>query len=78
VATSFKQIKPEFERLRAFVLNDLDRIVDRDVGGNYAAVALIVCGHDAIADLRDGRANAGQLPFADALPSAWRPVAPSL
>jgi hypothetical protein len=77
MAVAFEQIEPELRRLREFVLNDLDRIVDQPVGGNYAAVAVVLCAYDAIANL-GGAANAGEIPFADGLPEAWTPVAPTL
>lgn len=74
----FEQVEEDFRRLRDFVLDDLDRITGQAVGGNYAAAALIVCAYDAIASLRDGRSNRGELPFGETLPPDWRPVAPSL
>jgi hypothetical protein len=41
IAIPFERIESDFRRLRDFVLNDLDRIVESDVGGNYTATALI-------------------------------------
>src|SRR3954453_10317838 len=78
MAVTFEQTEPELRRLREFVLNDLDRIVDQPVGGNYAAVAVALCAYDAIANLEGGANARGERPFADSLPQAWRPVAPTL
>jgi hypothetical protein len=78
MAIEFDQIEASFRQLRDFILHDLERIVDQEIGGNYAATAIIVCAHDSIANLRDGKANAGERPFAETLPEEWRPVAPSL
>ena len=78
MAVTFEQIEPELRRLREFVLNDLDRILDQPVGGNYAAVAVALCAYDAIAKLEGGANARGERPFADSLPQAWRPVAPTL
>jgi hypothetical protein len=77
MAMPFERIEKPFVELRDFVLNDLDRLTSQEIGGNYLAAALIMCAHEAIADLRDGR-PLGELPFADSLPPKWRAVAPSL
>lgn len=76
MAMPFERIEKPFVELRDFVLNDLDRLTSQEIGGNYLAAALIMCAHEAIADLRDGR-PLGELPFADSLPPKWRAVAPS-
>ena len=75
MAVSFEQIEPELFRLRDFVLNDLQRIVDQDVGDNYAAAGLISSTYDALGDLRGVGSD---VPFAEQLPQQWRPVAKSL
>jgi len=41
VAPTFEQIEDDFLFWRNFVLEDLDRIVSQDTGGNFAAAALI-------------------------------------
>lgn len=51
MAPPFDQIEPRLHRLRAFVLNDLEGVVGREVGGNYAATALVVSAYDALGDL---------------------------
>jgi hypothetical protein len=75
LAPSFEQIEPAFAELRDFVLNDLQRIVSQEVGGNYAAAALISSAYEEVARLRE---QAKHVPFGDRLPVQWRPVAKSL
>ena len=75
MAPRFEEIEPKLRELRAFVLNDLESVVDREVGGNYAAAALIVSAYDALGDLRKEK---GAVPFEEQLPATWRPVAKSL
>ncbi len=71
MAPTFEQIEPELVELREFVLNDLQRIVDQDVGGNYAAAALISSAYEELARLRK---EAKHVPFRERLPEQWRPV----
>ena len=78
MSVAFAQIETEFNRLRSFLLNDVERILGLEPGVNYAAAAVIACGFEALADVRDGKSNAGEAPFAETLPRNWRPVAPSL
>jgi hypothetical protein len=78
MAIPFERIEQCFVELRDFVLNDLDRIASQDIGGNFAACAVVVCAYDAIAALRDDAKNAGEVPFCETLPPEWQPVAPSL
>lgn len=78
VSVTYEQVAADFVRLRDFVLGDVERILTLEPGANYAAAAVIACGFEALADVRDGHRNAGQRPFAETLPAAWRPVAPSL
>jgi len=75
VAPPFDQIEPRLHRLRAFVLNDLEGVVGREVGGNYAATALVVSAYDALGDLSK---KEGWVLFGERLPAPWRPVAKSL
>lgn len=70
----YETIRPEIERLRNFVTTDLDLIVSQDIGGNYVAASLITCVCDAIAYLKYGVANQGELFFAELLPDDWKPV----
>jgi hypothetical protein len=78
VSVAYAQIRAEFTQLRAFVLNDIERMLRLEPGVNYAAAAVIACGFEALANVRDGHKNAGQRPFAETLPADWRPVASSL
>lgn len=78
MSVSFAQIETEFERLRDFLLNDVERILGLEPGVNYAAAAVIACGFEALANVRDGKSHAGEGPFAETLPREWRPVAGSL
>lgn len=43
-----------FERLRQFLLTDLDRIIGQEVGGNYAATTLIAVGCEILGKLKYG------------------------
>jgi hypothetical protein len=78
MAVPYETIKPEVERLRDFVTNDLDRLVSQDLGGNYLAAALITCACDAISFLKYGQRNRGDRVFAEILPDLWKPVAKTL
>lgn len=76
MAVTFEQIEPKLRRLRDFVLDDLQRIVDQPVGGNYAAVAVVLCAYDAIGNLEG--AGKGEISFAESLPGEWKPAASTL
>lgn len=78
MAVPYETIKPEVERLRDYVTNDLNRVVAQNVGGNYLAAALITCACDAISFLKYGQRNRGDLIFAEILPDLWKPVAKTL
>ena len=75
MTVQFSDIEEDFGELRGFILNDVDRIVSMEIGGNYAAAALIACAYEALAQLR-GVAKHGV--FAENLPTEWLPVAQSL
>ena len=77
MAIAFEQIQPDFTQVRDFVLNDVHRVVSQEIGGNYAAVALIILAYDALADLHNGAKKQHQL-FGERLPAQWQPVAKSL
>lgn len=71
MAPTFEQIEPAFAELRDFVLNDLLRIVNQEVGGNYAAAALISSTYEELARLRKQPKHGS---FRDRLPEQWRPL----
>lgn len=75
MAVVYETIRPEVERLRNYVLNDLDLLVNQDAGGNYLAASLITCACDAISYLKYGRAHRGDIVFSELLPDFWKPVA---
>ncbi len=78
MAVRYATIRPEVERLRDYVTNDLDLLITQDVGGNYLAAALITCACDAISYLKYGQRSRGDLVFAEILPDLWKPVAKTL
>ena len=65
----------QFDELRRFVLEDLDRIVGQPRGGNFAVAALVGCSYDLLGNLQ-GRAP--HAVFAESLPPPWDAVAKSL
>ena len=65
----------QFDELRRFVLEDLDRIVDQPVGGNFAVAALVGCSYDLLGKLQARRPHKV---FAESLPEPWPAVAKSL
>lgn len=75
---SYETIRPEVERLRYYLTNDLDRLIAQDVGGNYLAAVLITCACDALSYLKHGQRNRGDLFFTELLPDLWKPVAKTL
>jgi hypothetical protein len=77
MAVEFADIDKDFDALRSFILNDLDQIVALKTGANYGATALITCGHETLAALRDPQAPK-HATFAESLPTVWQPVAQSL
>ena len=72
---AYADIEADYAELRDFILNDVDRIVALETGGNYAAAALIACAHESLAKVQARKAHDT---FTDTLPDAWQPVAPSL
>ena len=74
----FKTIKPEVDRLRNFIIGDLDYLIRRRKGGNYLAAALITCACDALSHLKHGKEHKGELFFAEVIPSEWKPLARAL
>jgi hypothetical protein len=78
MAVPYETIRAEVERLRDYVTHDLDLLIRQDVGGNYLAASLITCACDAIAYLKYGRRNRGDLFFTEILPDLWKPVAKTL
>jgi hypothetical protein len=78
LAVCFDQIKIDFAELRDFFLNDLERIVSQEIGGNYAVAALVMMAHEEIARVRYAKKNAGHESFSLTLPKQWQPVASSL
>jgi hypothetical protein len=75
MAVQFADIEGDLDEIRAFILNDVERIVAMEGGVNYAAAAVIACAYEALARLR---AMANYAVFAETLPQEWRPVGRSL
>jgi hypothetical protein len=78
MAISFEKVRLDFEQLRRLVIDDLKRVVEQRIGGNYAAGLIVVCGCEALARLWHGAPD-GELVFSKRmLPEDWRPVGKSL
>ncbi len=75
MAVAYETIRSEVERLRNYIIKDLDLLVNQDVGGNYLAASLITCACDAISYLKYGKHHRGNLVFSELLPDFWQPVA---
>jgi hypothetical protein len=75
MAVAYETIRQEVERLRDYVGNDLNFLINQNAGVNYLAAALITCACDAISYLKYGRRNQGHLVFAEIVPDLWKPVA---
>jgi hypothetical protein len=73
--TDWAAIEGSFWRLRGFVLNDLERYVAQEVGGNFAVVGLMLAACDALANLRYGSRSSGHDILARCLPDGWKPAA---
>ena len=78
MAVAYETIRSEVERLRNYIIKDLDLLVNQDVGGNYLAASLITCACDAISYLKYGKPHRGDLVFSELLPDFWQPVANTL
>lgn len=79
MAIPFKTIDESFRNLRAFILHDLELIVSRPKGGNYAAVLLITSACEALGRLRYGTEDGGGSFFRYyLLPEGWQSVAAHL
>lgn len=68
MAVPFETIKPEIDRLRDYIIGDLDYLVRQDTGGNYLAAALITCACDTLSYLKYGDKNRGERFFAEVIP----------
>ncbi|MCW2992528.1 MAG: hypothetical protein JWQ18_23 [Conexibacter sp.] len=67
------------ETTRRFILDDLARMLDMPVGGNFAVAGLIGAGCEALGQLRGLKgAYPGAPVLAEILPAAYQPVAESL
>lgn len=78
MGVQYETIRAEVERVRNFITTDLDLVVNQNIGGNYLAASLITCACDAIAYLKYGRPNHGELFFAELLAHSWKPAARGL
>lgn len=78
MGVQYETICNEVERVRGFIITDLDLVVNRDIGGNYLAASLITCACDALAHLKYGCLNNGEAFFAELLPDCWKPAAAGL
>jgi hypothetical protein len=79
MAVDYEMIRPHFEELRNFILNDLQLLVSQKNGGNYITACLIACACEAMSWLRYGVPQKGELFFKEMmLPDKWKPVASSL
>jgi hypothetical protein len=66
------------DELRRFVLEDLERMVQMPVGGNFAVAGLMAAGCEALACLRGERQDRGWKVLAEILPAPFSEVAEPL
>jgi hypothetical protein len=66
------------DELRRFVLEDLERMVQMPVGGNFAVAGLMAAGCETLACLRGGHQDRGWTVLAEILPAPFSEVAESL
>jgi len=59
MAPTFEQIDSEVKKIRNYVFHDLELIVKQQTGGNYAAIAIMLCACDLFARLRYCRRDEG-------------------
>ena len=79
MTVDFEVIKPHFQQLREFILNDLQLLVSQEKGGNYITACLIACACEALSWLRYGKPYKGEDFFAKMMvPANWQPVGKSL
>jgi hypothetical protein len=74
----FETIQPEVERLRNYIVGDLDYLLSKKTGGNYLAAALITCACDTLAYLKYGNKNSGHRFFQEVIPEKWSCLAKGL
>jgi len=79
MTVDYEMIKPHFEQLRDFVLNDMQLLISQKKGGHYITACLIACACEALSWLRYGEQYKGDTFFAQMmLPAEWQPVGRSL
>jgi hypothetical protein len=79
VAVDYRDIAESYERLRTFLLQDLELIVSRDTGGNYSATLLTMTACEALGRLRYGTESGGSKFFKEyVLPATWKDVSADL
>ena len=66
------------DELRRFVVDDLERMLEMPVGGNFAVAGLMAAGCEALACLRGERQDRGWTVLAEILPTPFSEVAESL
>lgn len=78
MAVPYETIRGEVDRLRNFIIGDLDYLINQDRGGNYLAAALITCACDALSYLKHGDRYKGERFFAEIIPPERKDLAPVL
>jgi hypothetical protein len=78
MAPTYEAIQPDFDRLRNFILSDLDGFVAQETGGNYSVVSLVLSACEAVGKVRYEGGKPEVKVFRDLLPHDWKPVADSL
>ena len=67
MAVSFEDIEDKFDRIFGYIRRDLERILELEVGGNFAVALLITCACQTLAKFRHGGSE-GYKVFRDLLP----------
>ncbi len=67
MAVSFGEIEKNFNETFGFIEADLKRILDLEVGGNYAVALLVACACDTLAEYRYGKGQGTEV-FKELLP----------
>jgi hypothetical protein len=79
MAALYDSFKKEFERIRDYVNNDLNILLNQPSSGNYLAVSLITCACDALSCYKYGKSDNGEQYFSEMLlPLEWQNVGTGL
>lgn len=74
MSVTFDDIRPDFCKFHSFIRNDLDQIVKQKIGGNYAALALIMCACETLAQFHEEKRNSPTFFKRYLVPPDWKCV----